>query len=74
MNYKTKYLKYKTKYLNMQGGAIEFGCTSKEKSHMCSNSTVNFGLCVDNSETCNNLLYESSDVELPTLINTNIND
>jgi exonuclease III len=74
MNYKTKYLKYKTKYLNMQGGAIEFGCTSKEKPHMCSNSTVNFGLCVDNIETCNNPEYISTDVELPTLIDLNIND
>ena len=67
--YKKKYLKYKTKYLKMQGGAIEYKCNSKEKPHMCSNDTINIGLCVNNIEDCNNPAYEISNVELPTVIN-----
>lgn len=68
-NYKKKYLKYKTKYLKMQGGGIEYNCNSKDKPHMCSNDTVNVGLCVSNNKACNNPTYDISDVELPTVKN-----
>lgn len=64
-----KYLKYKTKYLKMHGGAIEYKCNSKDKSHLCTNDTINVGLCVSNSKACNKLDYNISNVELPTAKN-----
>lgn len=65
--YKSKYIKYKKKYLdllNKFGGMVqdnndytfesivETKCVEPNK-FLCSNSTINLGLCVDKKEKCN---------------------
>ena len=70
-NYKKKYLKYKAKYLILSGGAIEYNCNSQDKPYMCSNDTLNIGLCVNDNKICNNMDYNILDVGLPTIKNIN---